>query len=85
MDTLQKFAQAKYIIYCNWTTKSISGGSISGSYYYNEYPSNEREAIEMLEKVKKNADEFNAKYPSINTTHIYGYHLNQSEWWTHKN
>jgi hypothetical protein len=84
MDTVQKFAQAKYLIYSSWETRLPSGGTIGGSLYYNLYPNNEYEAIEMLEKVKKNATEFNAQYPYLNTDtkRRYGYHLNQNEWWS---
>ena len=84
MDTVQKFAQAKYLIYYSWNTKLPSGGTIGGSNYYDLYPNNEYEAIEMLEKVKKNAAEFNVQYPYLNnnnTTRRYGYHLNHPEWW----
>jgi hypothetical protein len=81
MDTIPLFAKAKYLIYYSWDTKLPSGGTIGGSYYYNVYPNNESEAIEMLEKVKKNAEEFNAQYPDKNTTRRYGYHLNNSDWW----
>lgn len=73
--------QAKYLIYSSWETKLPSGGTVGGSLYYNVYPNDESEAIEMLEKVKKNADEFHAKYPDNNTKRRYGYHLNRSEWW----
>ena len=72
MDTIPLFAKAKYLIYYSWDTKLPSGGTIGGSYYYNVYPNNESEAIEMLEKVKKNADEFNAKFSDKNTTRKYG-------------
>lgn len=82
MDTVQTFAQAKYLIYSSWETRLPSGGTVGGSLYYNLYPNNEYEAIEMLEKVRKNADEFNAQYPSPDTKRRYGYHLNRSEWWT---
>ena len=75
-------AHAKYLIYSSWETKIPSGGTVGGSLYYNVYPNNEDEAKEMLEKVKKNADEFHAKFPSQNTKRRYGYHLNQSQWWT---
>ena len=80
-DTIPLFAKAKYLIYCSWNTRLPSGSTIGSSNYYNVYPNNESEAIEMLEKVKKNADEFNAKYPDKNTTRRYGYHLNNPEWW----
>jgi hypothetical protein len=82
MDTIQKFAKAKYLIYSSWETRLPTGGTIGGSNYYNVYPNNEYEAVEMLEQVKKNAYEFNAKYPDVNTKRRYGYHLNQPEWWT---
>jgi hypothetical protein len=81
MNTNQMFAKAKYIIYCSWETKSQYGSTIGGSSYYNEYPNNESEAIEMLEKVKKNSEEFHAKFPSKDTTRRYGYHLNNPDWW----
>ena len=82
MNTNQMFAKAKYLIYCSWDTKLSSGGTIGGSTYYDEYPNNESEAIEILEKVKKNSEEFHAKFPSLNTTRRYGYHLNNPDWWT---
>ena len=84
MDTVQKFAQAKYLIYSSWITRLPSGGTIGGSNYYNLYPNNEQEAIDMLEKVKKNAAEFNAlySYSNTDTKRKYGYHLNRSEWWS---
>jgi len=79
MDTIQKFAQAKYLIYSNWETKLPSGGTVGGSLYYNVYPNNKSEANEMLEKIKKNGDEFNVKFPRQYTKRQYGYHLNQSQ------
>jgi hypothetical protein len=75
-------AKAKYLIYSSWETSLSSGGTVGGSLYYNVYPNDEDEAIEMLEKIKKNDDEFNARFPRPNTKHRYGYHLNRSEWWT---
>ena len=77
MNTNQMFAKAKYLIYCSWDTKLQSGGT-----YYNEYPNNETEAIEILEQVRKNSEEFHSKYPSTNTIRRYGYHLNNPDWWT---
>jgi len=82
MDTNQNFASAKYLIYSCWETKSQSGCNICSSNYYQVYPQNEQEAIEILEQIKKNADEFNKKFPNPNTIRRYGYHLNQPEWWS---
>jgi hypothetical protein len=82
-DTILLFAKAKYLIFSSWETRLPSGGTVGGSNYYNVYPNNESEAIEMLEKVKKNAVEFNAQYPYLNTNtkRKYGYHLNNLDWW----
>ena len=48
-DTILLFAKAKYLIYSSWETRLPSGGTIGGSQYYDLYPNNEYEAIEMLE------------------------------------
>jgi hypothetical protein len=81
MDTKQQFAQAKYLIFCSFDTKLSSGGTVGGSNYYNLYPQNEQEAIEMVEQVKKKADEFKT-YLGQDTIYKYGYHLNNPEWWS---
>jgi hypothetical protein len=85
MDTKQQFAAAKYLIYYKFDTKLSSGGTVGGSNYYNLYPKNEEEAIEMVEQVKKEAAEFKTQYPYLlnkDTIYKYGYHLNYPEWWT---
>ena len=84
-EIYQKYAKAKYLIYSAFQVKNSNGSTIGGSNYYNLYPESEEEAKIMLEEVKKKAEEFNAKFPSKDTTYRYGYHLNQTEWWINKN
>jgi len=82
MSTKEKFAKAKYIIYSKFETKTESGGKICGSLYLNYYPNTEEDAKIMVEHEKNKYLKICEKYVDPKSVRYYGYHLNNSDWWS---
>jgi len=77
------FANAKFLIYNKWSTKSEY--NLAGSLLI-DCALTEEEAIEKVQMYKRKHDEFHSSHPLLynNTETSIVYIVNQENWWTNR-